>query len=292
MKRSGVWLGRLGFFLLALGWFSPVSSHAALPSGAWVGVVVHTVESDVLDDLGLDFGVRIGIVIPGSPADEAGLKKGDVVVRVNDRPVYSPKRLAWLMRQYEIYRNGERKSVTLRLGKRPRYRLGFEKRAYLGVKLQELNPALRKFFGAPEDRGVLIAEVRENSPATKAGLHVGDVILKMDRKSIRSVRDVYRVLDFFEPGDQITVEILRDKKKQKMSVTLGEHQDAAWQLEGGKRWGQIFIPELEDDLGWSLEEFEALKERLMELREYLREWAPEIRKRFQTMQEWGLSGSI
>ncbi|NOX36543.1 MAG: PDZ domain-containing protein [Calditrichaeota bacterium] len=300
MKRLVALPGWLGSILLIIGWLFPLSSPAAPPSSAWLGVFVHTMGSEALDDRGLDFGVRIGYVIPDSPADEAGLKKGDIIVRVDDRPIYSPKRLAWLMGQYEpgdevtleIYRDGKKKLVTVQLGKRPRHRIGFLKRTYLGVKLQTLNPALRKFFGAPEDQGVLIAEVHEDSPAAEAGLQVGDVILKMDRKIIRSIRDVYRVLDFFEPGDEITVEILRDKKKQKISVILGEREAEDGWFEGRKLWGHFPVPDLEYELGISPEELEELKERLKELQEFFREWTPEIREQFRTLRGWWEAGSI
>lgn len=79
---------------------------------------------------------------------------------------------------------------------------------------------LRQAFGVPRDLGVLVTDVVDASPAAEAGLVAGDVIIQMDRKRIAQVTDVYRVLDYFEPKDEITIEIIRNKATKTLSVTL------------------------------------------------------------------------
>jgi serine protease Do len=118
---------------------------------------------------------------------------------------------------------------------------------------------LRRSFGAPEDSGVLIAEVSADSPASEAGLAAGDVIVKMDRKHVRYIADVYRVLDYFDPGEQLAVEIIRDKRVQTITVTLGarpEEQTLGHSWEKAEEHLRYFL----DPESWR-NEFEGLLER-------------------------------
>jgi len=97
---------------------------------------------------------------------------------------------------------------------------------YLGVKLQALTPGLRKAFEVAKGTGALVAEVYAGSPADKAGLRAGDVIVKMDRRSIRDIDDVQRVVDYFDPGEPINVDIIRDRKTRTLTVELGENAES------------------------------------------------------------------
>jgi C-terminal processing protease CtpA/Prc len=69
---------------------------------------------------------------------------------------------------------------------------------------------------------VLISEVYPDTPASKSGLSAGDVIVRMDRRTIGEIADMHRVLDYFEPGEQLVVEVIRDGKNQELTVTLGQ----------------------------------------------------------------------
>ncbi len=283
-------VGKQSLLALLLFLFLAGLVAAAPASRTWLGVLVRSIDYDELAEYDLDYGVRIQKVFPNSPAAQAGIKRGDILIRFNGNAVYSPARLAWLVRQYrpgdqvqlEIYRDGRTEQVKLTLGKRKAAGRGGNRQAYLGIKLQTLSPALRKYFGAPEDRGILIADVAKNSPADEAGLYPGDVILKMDRKIIRSIRDVYRVLAFFEPGDAIVIEYIRDRRKQQTRVTLGER--AAPGIFDG--WPDDFpvhfqIPFLDEDVVIFPER---LQKDLWELRQFLQEIKPEWKQKWMELQ--------
>lgn len=93
------------------------------------------------------------------------------------------------------------------------------RRGYLGVGLTELTPELRAHFGAPEDAGVMVSSVEPGSPADKAGLQVGDILAQIDGKEVASSWDVRSRVRGFEEGQQVPLEIWRDRKVQTLTAT-------------------------------------------------------------------------
>lgn len=87
-------------------------------------------------------------------------------------------------------------------------------RAYLGVSLTNLSSVLRERLGAPKDAGVLVESIEKDSPAEKAGVRVGDIILTIDGKDVDSARAVRQFLAGKKEGDSVRVEVLRDRSRQ------------------------------------------------------------------------------
>ncbi len=207
---------------------------ARSPAGAKtrLGLVVQDLAFAELERLGLEHGVGVISVAPQGPAATAGLAPGDVIVALNGRDVYSASRLRWLVARLEAgrevalayVRDGAEATASIapaEAARRRARRLGAHApHTYLGVSLQALSPDLREHFGAPPDSGVLVAEVFDESPAAQAGLVVGDVIVKMDRRQIGRVADVRRVLAYFDAGERVAVEIIRARRRETLSVTL------------------------------------------------------------------------
>lgn len=94
--------------------------------------------------------------------------------------------------------------------------------SYLGVQLQAMTDELREVFKVPAGQGVIIVKVAQNSPAAKAGLQVGDVIGRMGDKTIADSADVQRGLNFYEAGETVAFEIIRNRVPQTISVVLGQ----------------------------------------------------------------------
>lgn len=94
------------------------------------------------------------------------------------------------------------------------------RRGYLGVGLTELTPELRTHFGAPEDAGVMVSSVEKGSPAEKAGLEVGDIVARIDGKDIKSSWDVRSRVRDYEDGQQVPLEVWRDRKVQTLNVAI------------------------------------------------------------------------
>lgn len=98
------------------------------------------------------------------------------------------------------------------------------KRAYLGVSLVDLTDELREHFGAPKDSGLLVSSVEDGSPADKAGIHVGDIIVSIDGKDVESSGDLRRGLREKKEGDTVRVEVLRGRARQTLVTTVVERE--------------------------------------------------------------------
>jgi len=140
----------------------------------------------------------------------------------------------------------------------------FEMRKYIGVTCNELSPELAAYFGIKEGTGLLVAKVTDKSPAQKAGLKVGDVIVRADGKHVTSADALIDLLQDKKRGDKVKIEILRDKKPMTVDVTVEENALGGG-LEGSegfrsfletwqdytdgladelRKWGSDYSPEL------------------------------------------------
>ncbi len=192
-------------------------------------------------------------VVSGSPAEEAGLQPGDIVVAVDGQELDDEQTLADLIAErkpgdevtLEIQRPGEgSRQVILELAEHP----DKEGAAYLGVRHMpfphvevvpgEMGPfdeqerfELDKlpFVAPPESlsRGLVVLRVVEDSPAEAAGLQRGDIITAVDSEPIEPPRTLSDIVAEREPGDHIVLTVHRPNEAEELEVdaTLGEHPD-------------------------------------------------------------------
>jgi serine protease Do len=99
---------------------------------------------------------------------------------------------------------------------------GSVQRAYLGIVIQKVTPDLADSFGAQANRGVLVGEVRENTPAAKAGLRTGDVIVQFGGVPVNSPADLQGLVEQSRLGTRVPVTILRDGRQETATVTCEE----------------------------------------------------------------------
>ena len=214
---------------------------------AFLGVAVENVPHRLEKKFGLKRGegVLIVQVEDDSPADYADLERGDVILSVDGKKVRSPAQLRRYIRRHkpgntvrlEVIHDGKPKTVEVELARRPhRHREEWSfcvpeihvwpvTGAYLGVRLQELNEDLARYFGVEPYSGVLIAEVLEDSPAERAGLKAGDILTAIDGEEVESPQDVRDVLRDYEPGDEAELAVVREGKEKKIRVTLGKGEE-------------------------------------------------------------------
>ncbi len=95
-------------------------------------------------------------------------------------------------------------------------------RGWLGIAIQEMSKELAESFGLKNTAGALIAGIEKSSPAEKAGLEPGDVIVKFDGKVIASSNDLPRVVAATKPGKTVQAEIMRKGSLKTISVTVGD----------------------------------------------------------------------
>ena len=99
---------------------------------------------------------------------------------------------------------------------------GHRSGGYLGVRSIEMTPELRQHFGAPRDAGVLVGTVEPESPAAKAGIQVGDILTAVDGEGVGSTRALSRSVRRHKDGDTVKVDLLRDRSKKTLAVTIKE----------------------------------------------------------------------
>jgi C-terminal processing protease CtpA/Prc len=163
--------------------------------------------------------------------------------------------------------------VLLEKGKRPQ----------IGVMIEDLNDQLGEYFGVKDGEGVLVKEVIEDSPAEKAGIKAGDVIIRAEGKDVDDGNELRKVISKKEFGDKVQITVLREKKKKDFSVELSEEfssYDFPHTYSYSYNMPEVIdIPNIElrheyrDELKASLKE---LKEELQELKVKLKEELKDI----------------
>ena len=95
-------------------------------------------------------------------------------------------------------------------------------RGMLGVEVQSVTPELAKSFGMAEAKGALVAEVNAGSPAEKAGIKQGDIIIEFNGHPISEMNDLPRLVADTAPGTKASVKVLRDGKEKTLNLTVSE----------------------------------------------------------------------
>ena len=98
----------------------------------------------------------------------------------------------------------------------------FVSRAFIGVSLANLSPELREHFGAPKEAGVIVESVQDDSPADKAGIRVGDIVLSADGKDVKSSADLRMALRDKKEGESVRIDLLRGRSRQTVVASVKE----------------------------------------------------------------------
>jgi serine protease Do len=102
---------------------------------------------------------------------------------------------------------------------------GRVKRAFLGVQLQPISSDLRKQFGVPGSQGALVNQLFDGTPAQKAGVQTGDVVLEFAGQTVRDSTHLQSIVERLTAGQSYPMTVLRDGRRQQLSVTLEEMPD-------------------------------------------------------------------
>jgi len=172
-----------------------------------LGVTVQQVTSEIAAGLGLPVrGVLINSVNSGGPADKAGLKTGDVILKLNGREVNDPNALRnevaglapGTVVTLDILRDGKPLEVRVTLGeltaesaRATQENSGGQGASTLGMAVTPLTPARAAQMGLGRGvRGVVVDELDSSGPAAQAGIQVGDVIQEVNRQPVQSQQDL------------------------------------------------------------------------------------------------------
>jgi serine protease Do len=201
----------------------------------FLGVSIQRLDDSGREKLGVSHGVQVVAVEKESGAAKAGMQKEDVIQSVNGEKVRDPQSLTEIIRDLApgstakigLWRNGKAQEVKVVLGKLERPKRFswhgqlprvFRSRGYLGISLQELNDDLAAYFGVKAGAGVLITEVVKDTPAAKAGLKAGDVLVQMGEKPVKDSEDIHEILAGLKKGDSIAITVIRHGKREALKA--------------------------------------------------------------------------
>jgi serine protease Do len=141
---------------------------------------------------------------------------------------------------------------------------GRVERGWLGVIIQDLTPSLSEHFGVKQ--GVLVSDVVDESPAQKAGMKRGDVIIEYGEEMVTNSDQLRDMVTSTSPGKQVKLLIIRDSKEMWMEVKIGKKPKYS-RIGKEETWRDFQFP----DLDWLKEEFssEGIKEKLEKLEEQI-----------------------
>jgi serine protease Do len=209
----------------------------------WLGVTIQPLDAELAKSFGLPGtqGALIASVAEESPAAKAGLRPGDVIVTYDGKPVDSPRVLPPLVANTPvgrsvplgIVRDGVRQMVNVTVGnfadaKEARVAASGEPPAEsrgserLGLGLAELTPELAQRFGLQGERGVVVTEVKPDSPAALAGLAPGDLIREVNRVPVRGLEDVQRGIARTPAGPgRVLLRVEREGTQRYVVIAVG-----------------------------------------------------------------------
>ena len=195
----------------------------------WLGVGIQPLTAELAKKFGVTEGegVLVNEVFEKDPAALAGIKPGDVIVRIDGAVVDSPNKLSRLIAtlipgttsKIEVVRDLKRLTMDVPLTERrdaaviaslPQQEEKLEVK--LGLDLQDLTSALAEKFKLRESKGVLIAKVEPNSRAQAEGLREGDLIKEVNRLEVSSVAEFISAIARSRRGDTLLLRVLRESR--------------------------------------------------------------------------------
>ncbi len=255
-----------GLLLAAVLWVcvgqTPAETHRRfdvwrlLAPSSYVGLGIMDIDDAKAEAVGLiePHGVEVTNVVGGSPAERAGLQRGDILLTWRGVRVEGIEHFARLVRETPVgrevelgvFRGGSERAVRVKVAERapgilsaigecedcslltfdvPRPRIALKSRV-LGAELETVDGQLAEFFGVR--KGVLVRSVDRNSAAASAGFKAGDVIVAVDGKPVARTRDVSRAL-VSAKTEKISVELMRGRQKQTLEVEQSARRRPATQ---------------------------------------------------------------
>ncbi|KFA93646.1 trypsin-like peptidase domain-containing protein [Archangium violaceum] len=196
---------------------------------AWLGIGIQDLTQDLAKALRLPVneGAIVSQVNEGSPAGKAGMKSDDVIVAIDGQKVGSGGQLTRTVAlkkpgttsTVDVFRDGKRQALKVQLGTRPdregvssRQRRGGEEteqssKARVGVSLSNVDPRIVERTGLRSEQGALVTDVLPGSPAERADLQPGMVVVEVDRKPVRNAEEFAKIIRKAPAGSTLLLRV-------------------------------------------------------------------------------------
>ncbi|HIQ49362.1 MAG TPA: DegQ family serine endoprotease [Aquifex aeolicus] len=205
-----------------------IIAHGKVIRG-WLGVMIQNITPDIAEALGIREGVLIAQVVPGSPAEKAGIKVGDIIIEVNGKKIKDARDLQFTIMKIKpgtkvtitVLRDGKKLNLKTVIGEYPEGKAETRGKATpenLGLLLRDLTFKEKQELGVPY--GVLVEGIYPNSPAEYSGIQPGDVILKVNNHPIRSVREFFSLINKLRDLGKTKALLLVRRGESNIFITL------------------------------------------------------------------------
>lgn len=214
----------------------PQLRDAGRVTRGWLGVTVQALDKELADSFGLDntHGALVNEVVKGSPAEQAGLQRGDVIltfdghqiVELNDLPRIVAATPVDKTVKVTIFRNGKERTVKVKVGRLDEGQQQAdsggdrEMSGALGFTVVNLTPDLMERYGIEIQEGILVTAIDAEGPAADANLRVGDLIIEADGKAVKSVSEFEQVVGSKPSGKIMRLLVQRQTTLLYTTVTL------------------------------------------------------------------------
>jgi len=193
----------------------------------WLGVYIQDITPELAKQfkLNANTGALVSDVMEGSPAEKAGLERGDVIMQYNGKEVENNSHLRNMVAQtpvgkaidVKIIHDGGEKKLKVTIGELPANMAkgetgeGASDGIFEGVTVQNLTPEFRERLEIPDKiRGIFVTTVEAGSPAEEYGLKAGDVVMQINKKDTKTIKDFNKIVDDIKKGDSILILVYRE----------------------------------------------------------------------------------
>lgn len=206
-------------------------------SRGWLGVVIQEVNRDLAESFGLErpHGALVTRVLEGSPAQEAGLEAGDIIIRFNDTPIDFSSELPHVVGRVQVgtesrlrvVREGREMTLKVKIGElaeREDAQLGYSSSgtqqapSRLGLRVEALPDGFTERLDI--EGGVRIVEVE--GPAADAGMTSGDIITRLNNQQVPDVDTFLDVVEGLPAGRSVPVLVIRDQNPRFLALRVPE----------------------------------------------------------------------
>ena len=196
----------------------------------YLGVFIQKVTPEIAESLELDEarGALVADVQKDGPAERAGLKLGDVITKFDEKEIKNSSDLPRIVAgtpadkkvQVEVLRDKEDLTLTVVVGELEDEEMAASAhdKGELGLTVQRVTPRIAEGLGLSRAEGVVVTEVEPGSSADEAGLRRRDVILEIDRKSIRNLADFRQAIKETKKGKRILFLVNRRERPLFLSL--------------------------------------------------------------------------
>jgi Do/DeqQ family serine protease len=201
----------------------------------WVGATLQAVTKEIADSLGMDrpMGALVSKIHSGSAAERAGLRRSDIILKVDDQEIDDPESFGYRLATKEIgktaaitvRRNGRNIKISVKLEVAPETparesMLIKGTSPFAGATVVNYSPATADEYSVEGnfDRAVIVADVQDNSNAAQIGLQQGDVVLSVNDVKINRTRDLNAVV---QRGRRLYWKLSINRKGQVLNSVFG-----------------------------------------------------------------------